>query len=112
LSPVLVHHGFPYYAGLLIILLNYWGSAWPPANVAPHPHIVDFILGTGAYYGRRTALLKILAQLAAATVVYTCYIKPLWSFGFRDEHLKKVGDTRCFSNLKVGSENFIDYLCK
>jgi len=98
LGIVLATHGFVAYGALLILLLNYWTVVWPPSMTSPHPHIADILLNG---HGKRGHVDKILAQISAASVVYLFYVKPIWSLGYRAEHLRKLISPECSSLLNV-----------
>ncbi|OXA60231.1 aquaporin-11 [Folsomia candida] len=102
---VIETHGFLAYTGLMLIMFNYWGHAWKSPNfpnqsatVAPHPHILDILQRKP---GLKTSLTKLFAQLTAASLVYTVYVKPIWSLGYRITHLKRIQQAHCFTHLQV-----------
>jgi hypothetical protein len=101
---VIETHGFLAYAGLMLIIFNYWGRhVFQSASAAPHPHILDILQRKINY---KTSLSIIASQLFASLLVYTLYVKPIWSLGYRSTHLQRIQSTRCFTHLQVKNRHF------
>jgi len=91
------------YAAVMLVMLNYWMSTWAPAAANPCPFILGFILG---HADLSSVMKKIVAQIFAGCIVYTFYIKQIWSLGLQAKHLERLATaSQCQSHLQVWKFN-------